>query len=163
MYFKMTSSNYLKKGVTYNAKGEFVDCVFCRIARKDPNEPARVVLENTKYMTFRPLHPVTDWHLLVIPKDHIQNAGSLRGPKDAQMVREMIAFAQESLRNVEGGNADDAQFSFHVPPFNSIDHLHLHAIGRPRAMGFLSWMTYFQDGLWCKSAAKLIQELESQI
>lgn len=156
--------NYLKKGVTYNAKGEFKDCVFCRIGKRDPNEPARVVLENEKFMTFRPRHPVTLWHLLIIPKAHVQNVSSLqKGPKDAQMIKEMVEFAKESLGTVEGGDKNDVQLSFHVPPFNSIDHLHLHAIGRPRTMSFMSWITYFQDGLWCKSAEKLIQELESQI
>jgi len=157
-------SSHLKKGVTYNSTGEFADCVFCRIARKDPIEPARVVLDNAKYMTFRPRDPVTNWHLLIVPKEHIQNVASLRkGTNDAQMIKEMVDFAKESLATVEGGDGNDAQFSFHVPPFNSIDHLHLHAIGRPRTMGFMSWITYFQDGIWCKSAEKLIQELESQI
>lgn len=152
---------YLKKGVTYNGKGEFVDCVFCRIAKKDPTEPARVVLENSNYISFRPLHPVTDYHLLVVPKEHIRNIDSLKGPADAVKIKEMVEFGKESLSKIEGGNRDDAQFSFHVPPFNSIDHLHLHVIGQPRNMSFLSWMTYFPDGIWCKTATKLIRELEA--
>lgn len=139
------SHDYTKKGVTYNFKREVTDCVFCRIANHDPKEPASIITDSAdnKYISFIPLGKVTKYHILVSPKRHIQNVDSLRLQSDAQIVREMIEFGKESLtkfsdHKVDPNNSLDVLYCFHVPPFNSIDHLHLHVIGKPQEMTFSS-------------------------
>ncbi len=129
-------SNVLRKGVTYSSSGEVVDCVFCRITSKHPDTPATVVKENSKYVSFVPLRRATDFHLLISPKKHISTIQNLSSKLDAAMLREMIDFANYSLASIdpsydylaESASAD-VLYCFHVPPYNSIDHLHLHAIG----------------------------------
>jgi diadenosine tetraphosphate (Ap4A) HIT family hydrolase len=112
-------------------------------------------------MSFVPLHGVSPYHLLVAPKHHIQNVESLKTLKDVEMLKEMIQFGKQALKEIDGNmNVDAAQFCFHVPPYNSIDHLHLHAVGNPQSLSFLGWLKYFPDSLWCKTAQKLIHELE---
>lgn len=158
----------VRKGVSYNAAGEVVNCVFCRIANRDPNEPANVVLDSkdSKFISFVPLANVTSYHILVSPKHHVQNVNSLVNKYDVQLVKEMMAFGKEALlkycdNEINPNNHDEAMYCFHVPPWNSIDHLHLHVIGRPKEMCFTSSIKYFPDGYWCKSAEALIKELES--
>lgn len=48
------------------------DCVFCRIVCRE--EPADIVREWHEALAFRPLNPVTDGHVLVIPKVHVPDA-----------------------------------------------------------------------------------------
>ncbi|CAM9498061.1 unnamed protein product, partial [Hapterophycus canaliculatus] len=48
------------------------------------------------------------------------------------------------------GDASNTQLSFHIPPWNSIDHLHLHAFETP----FLSWwhgLRFSEGKPWCAS------------
>lgn len=114
----------IKKGVTYDAvTGAVKSCLFCRIARRE--EPGTIVFEDSQFVVFKTIAPASSEHLLVTPRKHIRNLKSLSGPKDAALIREMIEVGRAAL----GVNAKGAHFSFHVPPYNSIDHLHLHAIG----------------------------------
>mmetsp|Transcript_11079 Transcript_11079/g.18594 ORF Transcript_11079/g.18594 Transcript_11079/m.18594 type:complete len:156 (+) Transcript_11079:130-597(+) len=59
-------------------------------------------------------------------------------------------------------HANDALFCFHVPPFNSIDHLHLHAIASPKRMSRMTRMKYSVDSYYCESAESAITILEQQ-
>lgn len=61
-----------------------------------------------------------------------------------------------------GTFADDAQYCFHVPPLNSIDHLHLHCIASPQEMGWLGWIKYYPDSFWCMTAETAILNLDAQ-
>lgn len=40
------------------------------------------------------------------------------------------------------------RFGFHYPPFNSIQHLHLHAISPASSMSFVSRIIFRPDSLW---------------
>ena len=114
----------IKKGVTYDSiSGAVKSCIFCRIASKE--EPATIVFEDSRFVVFKTIAPASRLHLLVTPKAHIKNIDSLSGPSGAALVREMITIGKLALAE----DSEGAHFSFHVPPWNSIDHLHLHAIG----------------------------------
>lgn len=49
------------------------DCIFCKIINKEI--PAKVVAENENAIAFLDAFPVTDAHVLVIPKKHYQDLG----------------------------------------------------------------------------------------
>ena len=76
------------KGVTYNNKGEIINCLFCDINRG--KEPATIINQNNKFVAFLTISPVTKNHLLISPLEHINNIYGLRGEKDALLVEEMI-------------------------------------------------------------------------
>ncbi|XP_020400683.1 aprataxin isoform X1 [Zea mays] len=71
------------------------------------------------------------WHYLVIPIDHIPTVNSLRKTKDDhQLVSHMVKVGKDFL-NQDAPNSEEHRFGFHQPPFNSIDHLHLHCLALP--------------------------------
>lgn len=154
----MSRREVVRKGVTYASanSGEVVDCLFCRITSRHPNEPATIIKESEKYVAFKTISPATSKHYLIAPKAHIQSIAVLT-PKDTKMIQEMVQFGRESLEE----DGAEGYFCFQVPPFNSIDHLHLHAIGRVAEMGWLSWLMYNQHGVWCTSAESLIESLRA--
>ncbi len=47
------------------------ECIFCKIAAKEI--PSHTVWEDEKFMAFLDLRPVNPGHLLIIPKEHIEN------------------------------------------------------------------------------------------
>lgn len=133
-------SNYIRKAVTYNAKHEPLDCLFCRIQQR--LEPGVIVYEDNEFVVFKTIQPVTHTHLLVTPREHITNIDSLCGHEDANLIRKMIDIGKISLESINPEYAQSIQNCFHIPPFNSIDHLHLHAISQPETKGFFNSLKY---------------------
>lgn len=146
-----------RKGVTYGPHGEMHSCLFCRILSKQA--PGCIVYEDEEFVAFKTIAPATENHLLVCPRKHIQNYLSLSGPSGARLVRSLVDTGRIAL----GADADGAQWSFHIPPFNSIDHLHLHAIGRRHTLGLLNGLKYWEGSYWFKGAEAAILELEQTL
>ena len=149
----------LHKGVKYDSNGKIIDCLFCRIANRDPNEKANVVYENDEFTVFKTIAPASvHGHLLVTPKAHIKNVASLISIEDITLIENMVATGKAAYQTL---GITDIQYSFHIPPWNSIDHIHLHCIAKPKEMSFFSSLKYFQGSFWCKSADDIISSLKS--
>ncbi|KAF1329022.1 Histidine triad nucleotide-binding protein 3, partial [Globisporangium splendens] len=52
------------------------------------------------------------------------------------------------------------RFSFHVPPFNSIDHVHMHAFkDEPRKLGVFGRIKYRTESWWCRSYDEVLRRV----
>ncbi|XP_039121232.1 bifunctional adenosine 5'-phosphosulfate phosphorylase/adenylylsulfatase HINT4 isoform X4 [Dioscorea cayenensis subsp. rotundata] len=80
-------------------------CLFCQIARSATS--TRLLYADERVVAFPDINPSAFRHYLVIPVEHVATVNDLK-------------------RGV-----DDHQFGFHQPPFNSVDHLHLHCFALP--------------------------------
>jgi diadenosine tetraphosphate (Ap4A) HIT family hydrolase len=156
------------KGVAYGPEGQVVSCLFCRIISRE--EPGAIVLENSKMVAFKTIAPASSNHLLIVPREHRANVHSLSGKEDADLVKEMKKFAVEALREdgcpVDGVDCTlegTSQFSFHVPPWNSIDHLHLHAIGNRQSMSLAGALKYWEGSFYCWSADEAVENIKKQL
>ena len=109
------------------------DCLFCKILAGDV--PSKEVLSTDTTYAFRDIEPGAPTHVLVIPRQHIDNAHEIR-PEHAETVAALITTAQEVARQ-EGIDASGYRLVFNVgeDALNSVPHLHLHVIGGRR----LSW------------------------
>ena len=47
------------------------ECIFCKIVKKEI--PASIVFEDEELLAFKDVNPIDKVHLLIIPKDHIEN------------------------------------------------------------------------------------------
>jgi diadenosine tetraphosphate (Ap4A) HIT family hydrolase len=113
------------------------------------------VYEDDEIVAFRTIAPSTSRHVLVCPRKHVADVDSLSGPSGVRLMKQLVAVGKKYVGD------EDAQFSFHLPPWNSIDHLHLHAIGRRREMSWKARLKFWEGSHdWCKSAAACIDELE---
>ncbi|KAK9855118.1 hypothetical protein WJX84_012214 [Apatococcus fuscideae] len=102
-------------------------CPFCDIARNRPAS-TRILWESESLLAFGDRTPAAKEHLLVIPKRHIPTVKSLTGD-DYSLVQSMAQAGQNLIRTRAPGCGE--KYGFHVPPFNSIDHLHLHCFAMP--------------------------------
>lgn len=108
-------------------------CLFCDILAGEV--PSEKVAEDDRTYAFRDINPVAPVHVLVIPKEHIEDLAAVR-PGHAELLSACIRMVQqvaESEGVLESGfrtvvnKGGDAGME--------VAHLHLHVIGGRR----LSW------------------------
>ncbi|KAL0727737.1 hypothetical protein Bca4012_023830 [Brassica carinata] len=105
-------------------------CIFCQIVH-DPNSTTRLLYTDEKVVAFQDIKPAARRHYLVIPKEHIPTVRDLqRRDEDYSLaVSHMLSVGQELL--LKDAPQTIHRFGFHQPPFNSVDHLHLHCFALP--------------------------------
>ena len=104
-----------------------VDCLFCKILAGDI--PSDEVASTDNTYAFRDISPGAPTHVLVIPREHVDNADVL-GPEHAAVLAELFTTAQAVARS-EGVAESGYRLVFNVgeDASNSVPHLHLHVIG----------------------------------
>ncbi|GLT91057.1 hypothetical protein SLE2022_089660 [Rubroshorea leprosula] len=104
-------------------------CVFCKIAGKSSSTP--LLHSDDKVVAFQDIKPAAFRHYLVIPVEHIPTVKDLRRrSEDYSLVLHMLNVGQTLLRK-DAPEAEQFRFGFHQPPFNSVNHLHLHCFALP--------------------------------
>ncbi|BEI94894.1 uncharacterized protein CcaverHIS019_0704750 [Cutaneotrichosporon cavernicola] len=95
-------------------------CIFCDVTR---DKGFDVVYEDTELVAFRDRWPRAAGHLLVIPRMHIGTVSDLRA-EHAGLVTRM---KERGIALAPGAT----KLGFHIPPFSSVHHLHLHVFTPP--------------------------------
>ncbi|KAI9206806.1 HIT-like domain-containing protein [Polychytrium aggregatum] len=110
-------------------------CIFCQIAEKSPEGGNRKLLyEDADFVAFHDINPSAQQHILVIPRSHIDNIYNLTA-ESLSLLDNMTQVGHTVLNDL-GVKPEDRQFGFHVPPFTSVPHLHMHGFGKP----FKNWL-----------------------
>jgi hypothetical protein len=65
----------------------------------------------------------------------------------------------ELLEKNNQTNKDEISLGFHVPPFNSIKHLHLHGMSPKNQMSFVKRWVFREDSYWYKTVDTIIKSL----
>lgn len=157
--------------------------VFGKILRGEL--PARTYLESTDLLAFCDRSPKALLHALVIPKRYVKTVYSLRSRKeshdneavsenydfeeeddddDIRLIQDMRQMGIELLQQQQPAAlaADDFILCFHIPPFNSVDHLHLHVLAPKSEMNwFYREIKYKCGARWCTSDLDVIERLEA--
>ena len=117
-------------------------CVFCAKIAEAEKDPSAFAYVDKEIVVFRDWKPAARAHFLVCPRKHITSARALTH-RDAQLARRMLdvgervvgdananARADENENETNDGTVK-TRFGYHLPPFNSVDHLHMHAFLPP--------------------------------
>lgn len=100
----------------------------------------RVLAETEHLLAFEDRAPAADFHGLVIPKRHVRSVFDLRPgePASLELVRDLHAAARALLarHSPDAYDTGDYVVCFHVPPFYSVDHLHLHVLAPASTMAW---------------------------
>lgn len=131
-------------------------CAFCDIVAN--RESNKIIFQNDRIVAFdaHDAHDAPDApdasdasdassHILVIPRSHIRNIHEC-GPRDASLVREMDSVGRWLLRRRNPGC--EVKLGYHVPPFVSVDHLHLHAFALPHVPWWTGLLKYGLPCVW---------------
>jgi histidine triad (HIT) family protein len=93
------------------------------------------VLSDESCVAFRDINPQAPTHVLIVPRKHIENAGTIQ-TGDAQILESMFLMAQE-VAAIQGIDKSGYRLIFNTgeDALNSVAHLHMHLLGG-RAMGW---------------------------
>ncbi|KAK9052326.1 hypothetical protein SSX86_028955 [Deinandra increscens subsp. villosa] len=104
-------------------------CIFCQIARSSTT--TTLLHADEKVVAFQDINPSAFRHYLVIPVEHIATVKDLqRRTEDYSLVSHMLNVGQ-TLLSQDAPTSIRYRFGFHQPPFNSVNHLHLHCFALP--------------------------------
>jgi len=103
------------------------DCLFCRIVAGDV--PASVVRETNRTVAFRDIAPQASTHLLVVPREHHQDAAALAG-SDPGLLAALVTDAAQAAA-VDGIDRSGYRLVFNTGPDSgqTVFHVHLHVLG----------------------------------
>lgn len=98
------------------------NCIFCKIIKKEI--PADIVYEDKSFLAFLDIHPVSDGHILILPKEHIiwmQDA-------DDETISEIFKLSKKLMLAIKSGMGCDYVQLYIVG--KDVPHFHIHLIPR---------------------------------
>lgn len=100
------------------------DCIFCKIVEKKISKD--IIYEDQDVMAFEDIKPLAPFHLLIIPKKHIESINHLKDT-DQNLIGKLILTAKKI--------AEDKKLKGYKLQINVgrsggqiIDHLHIHLL-----------------------------------
>ncbi|EKM77985.1 hypothetical protein AGABI1DRAFT_76327 [Agaricus bisporus var. burnettii JB137-S8] len=101
-------------------------CEFCNVSSE---KGFNVIYEDSNFLAFTDIRPAARVHVQVVPRKHIESVHSLK-KEDVALLRSMRAIGNKILDD-HNVNFAMRKMGFHIPPFNSVNHLHLHVQALP--------------------------------
>ncbi len=133
-------------------------CIFCAYVSQ---QAARTLIyEDELVVAFQSKSPAATRHLLVVSREHIATVKDLKFGhigllKHMESIGKKVLESPESKVQLSGKYL----YGFHVPPFNSVDHLHLHCFSLP-FLDCLRQLKYLPKSPWFLTITDLIKKLE---
>ncbi|CAG5097869.1 Similar to hint3: Histidine triad nucleotide-binding protein 3 (Xenopus tropicalis) [Cotesia congregata] len=119
-------------------------CIFCKIVKGE--SPSESIYEDDDLICIKDINPASDHHYLIIPKNHIANAKELK--LEDEPLFDKIVDTVEVVAAQQGLDLGSTRTGFHWPPFNTVNHLHLHVIYPVENMNFLKRQMFRPNSLW---------------
>ena len=135
------------------------DSVFGSILRGEL--PSLTLAETETLLAFQDRKPRAPLHALVIPKRHIRNVFHLQ-ETDQGLLHDMHHMGLSLIQHhyPEAAKRNDFILCYHVPPFSSVPHLHLHVLAPASEMNFLHrYGKYLVGTRWCTGDLHVRQRL----
>lgn len=108
------------------------DCLFCRLVAGEI--PATVVRETDDTLAFRDIAPKAPVHVLVVPKAHHADVGSLT-TADPSLAQRLLAAAADVAAAEGIGDAWRLVFNTGADVGQTVFHVHAHVLGGGRIEG----------------------------
>lgn len=131
--------------------------VFGKILRGEI--PTDVLEESDHLLSFRDIRPWAPLHALVIPKQFVESVYDL---DDLELLYGMREMAERVMQQHQPQAYEDQDYllCFHIPPFTSVNHLHLHVLSPKSKIPWLGRRKYLEGSRWCISEEHVRARLE---
>jgi histidine triad (HIT) family protein len=105
------------------------DCIFCKIVAGQI--PAQRVFEDDELIVFPDIHPAAPLHLLMVPREHIENLDDARAAHQA-LLGKMLLLAPRLAREQGATNGYRVVINNGPDGGQEVFHLHAHVLGGAR-------------------------------
>mmetsp|Transcript_4859 Transcript_4859/g.6462 ORF Transcript_4859/g.6462 Transcript_4859/m.6462 type:complete len:232 (-) Transcript_4859:418-1113(-) len=129
-------------------------------------------IETDTLLSFRDRTPRAPLHALVITKQYIPSVQSLQSPSlssnDDASIEVVSSMKEMALQIIQSQQPtayqnQDYILAFHVPPFHSVHHLHLHVLAPASEMSFIFRYGIFATGtIWCTGVDDVLKRLKER-
>jgi diadenosine tetraphosphate (Ap4A) HIT family hydrolase len=144
-------------GVNYDNN----DTVFGAILRGEL--PAVTLAESSRLLAIQDKKPRAPFHALIIPKAFVGSVFDV-AQQDDDWFQEMKIMALELLvrtQHFDASASPDYRLCFHIPPFHSVDHLHLHVLAPLSQMNWYDrYIKYNPQTRWCIEMDTVFERLD---
>jgi len=146
---------------SFDQRGLKEHCVFCRIVSHEEQEN-RILFENDLCIAFKDIRPDAEFHFLVIPKEHVHSVDTLT-VQHLPLVQDMLNVGKQLVEtHIPENLRTTVKFGYHVPPFTSVDHLHMHVLaGKPHSY-WSGHVSFAKNTPWFITAEQMINKLQKQ-
>jgi histidine triad (HIT) family protein len=103
------------------------NCPFCKIVQR--KSPAAVVLENKKVLAIMDLYPAAPGHVLVLPRQHIENIYVMLEETGAGIMAAAVTISRAIHRQLKPAGINLVQANGAIAG-QTINHFHLHIVPR---------------------------------
>ncbi|XP_055362298.1 adenosine 5'-monophosphoramidase HINT3-like isoform X2 [Betta splendens] len=138
------------------AQDAFADCHFCQIVNNQTD--TEILLSDDELVCFRDTTPGATHHYLVVPRMHLDNCKTLQ--KDHVPLERMEEMGKKILKENKVRDFNDIRMGFHLPPFSSVSHLHLHTLAPASNMEPRSQRRYGPQSCWFIPVDKVLSQLK---
>lgn len=109
-----------------------MSCIFCRI--RDGDAPSYMVYEDEHTMAFLDINPVSDGHVLLISREHVQYIEELPEATAGALMKALVKIVPPIQRAM---NTTDSKIMINNGPNAGqlIPHVHIHIIPRSSRVG----------------------------
>ena len=145
-------------GVDYDRN----DTVFGAILRGDL--PAMTLAESGRLLAIQDIKPRAPLHALIIPKAYVGSVFDV-DHQDEDWLIEIKTMALDLIRtqHPDAYAKHDFRLCFHIPPFNSVNHLHLHVLAPLSQMTwYYRYVKYNPHTRWCIGLDAVMERLASK-
>lgn len=100
-----------------------MDCIFCKILKNEI--PSKRIYEDEKVIAIMDINPVVDGHVLIIPKEHVEDYQGLK-PELLQHIYKVADKLTKELMNKL--NSKGLTFVVNYGDSQLVKHFHLHLL-----------------------------------
>ena len=100
-------------------------CIFCKIVKKEI--PASIIFEDEELIAFKDINPIDKVHLLIIPKNHIENLFTCEA-KHKELLSKMLLLAPK-LAKENGLEGFRVMINSGEKGGQEVFHIHFHVYG----------------------------------
>ncbi|KAK3836129.1 MAG: HIT-like domain-containing protein [Linnemannia gamsii] len=132
-------------------------CIFCAIA--EGSTPTTLIYKDDEIAAFNDISPAAETHILIVPVDHVKSVKTVT--TDHISLLEKMRLKGIDLLKERGHDPEDSRLGFHVPPFNTVDHLHLHVVGGAMKSNYRK-LKYETGRMWYMDLTQLQANLDKK-
>lgn len=103
------------------------DCIFCKVVSKEID--AEIVAEGNNFIAFRDTNPLTEGHILIVPKKHLVTLLDIPNHLGSEMLELMKKVGGDILDKKLGGGFNILMNNLEVAG-QEVMHAHIHVIPR---------------------------------